>query len=289
MRPGSAFLFLFIAFSAAVADEPKAKEDVKTFYDVVYTNAGGTELKLDVARPASGAGPFPAVLAIHGGGWQHGNKNDMRPVLLQLAREGFVAVSPQYRLAPKERFPAQVYDVKAAVRWVKGHAKEYDLDPEHVGAVGFSAGGHLAMMLGVTGPDDGLDGDAPPEAASSRIQAVVNYFGPTELGAADIPEFSRNLVNEFLGGTAQEKPDAYAQASPLTFVSKGDAPILSFQGTKDPLVPYSQAVKLADAQTKAGVPGRVELLLGLGHGWGGDDLKQTADETFAFFKKHLRP
>jgi acetyl esterase/lipase len=108
--------------------------------------------------------------------------------LQEFAKRGYVAASPQYLFCPKETFPAQVHDVKAAVRWLKGHAKEYKIDPGHVGAVGFSAGEHLSMMLGVTGPNDGLEGEAPGDALSTRIQGVVNYFGPTNLGASDLPD-----------------------------------------------------------------------------------------------------
>jgi acetyl esterase/lipase len=200
-----------------------------------------------------------------------------------------VAISPQYRFCPKETFPAQVHDVKAAVRWLRAHAKDYKVDADRVGALGFSAGGHLALMLGLTGPDDGLEGDAPADAPSSKVQAVVNYFGPTDLAAADIPDISKPLVKDFLGGEPSEKPEAAAKASPLTFVSKDDPPVLTFQGTKDILVPYSQATKLADALTVKGVPGRVELMVGAGHGWQGDEQRRTARETFEFLDKHLKP
>jgi acetyl esterase/lipase len=267
------------------ADPPK----VTTENDIAYTKAGGSELKLDIARPAEGEGPFPVVFVIHGGAWRGGNKNDNRPALADFARHGYVAVSPQYRFCPKETFPAQVHDVKAAVRWVKAHAKDYKADPDHVGAIGFSAGGHLALMLGLTGPSDGLEGEVAEGAPDARVHAVVNYFGPTDLGAKDIPEVTRPLVRDFLGGTPEEKPKEVAQASPLTHVSKGDAPILTFQGTKDPLVPHTQAAKLADAMTAAGVPGRVELLVGASHGWGGDEQKHTRAEALAFFDKYLKP
>ena len=139
-------------------------------------------------------------------------------------RHGYAAISPQYRFCPKEVFPAQVQDVKAAVRWVKTHAKEYDIDPERVGAVGFSAGGHLAMMLGLTGSADGLEGEGSADGPDSRVKAVVNFFGPTDLAAADIPEVSLPLVKDFLGGTAKEKPELAAKASPVTYVTKDDAP-----------------------------------------------------------------
>jgi acetyl esterase/lipase len=265
-----------------------ADEKVTTKNDVTYASPNGTELKLDLAWPGEGEGPFPVVLVIHGGAWRSGNKDQMRPALQDFARRGYVAVSPQYRFCPKETFPAQVHDVKAAVRWLKANAKDYKIDPGHVGAVGFSAGAHLSMMLGLTGPTDGLEGEVAEGAPDSKIHAVVNYFGPTDLAASDIPDVSLPLIKDFLGGTAKDKPKEAAQASPLTFVSKGDAPVLTFQGTKDPLIPHTQAFKLAEAMTAAGVPGRVEVLIGAGHGWGGDDLKRTMVETFAFFDKHLK-
>ena len=275
--------FALIALpEARAADEPKSKVTIAN--DVAYAKAGPAELKLDMARPAEGDGPFPAILVIHGGGWHAGDKKDNRPALAELARRGYVAISPQYRFAPKDLFPAQVHDVKAAVRWLRAHKEEYKIDPDHIGATGFSAGGHLSLMLGVTGPGDGLEGDVPTNAPSSKVQAVVNYFGPTDLAASDLPDVTRPILKEFLG----ETPGLAAKASPLTYVSPGDAPILTFQGTKDPLVPYSQAEKLAEAMTKAGVGGRVEILVGAGHGWGGAEMARTFDETVAFFDKHLK-
>jgi len=280
-----ALIALIAAGTARAADEPK---QVATANDVVYTKVGSTELKLDLARPADGNGPFPAVLVIHGGGWRGGNKADNRPALAEFARRGYVAISPQYRFCPQETFPAQVHDVKAAVRWLRAHKDEYKLDPDHIGSTGFSAGGHLSLMLGVTGPEDGLEGDVPAGAPSSKVQAVVNYFGPTDLAATDIPDVSKPLVTDFIGGTLAEKGDVAAKASPLTHINAGDAPILTFQGTKDPLVPYTQASKLTDAMAKAGVAGRTELILGAGHGWGGEEMARTFDETVAFFDRYLK-
>lgn len=270
---------------SAHADEPQTK----LTENVVYTTVGGKELKLDIVAPAEGNGPFPAVMVIHGGAWRAGNKKDVRPFMIEYAKHGYVAISPQYRFCPQEVFPAQVHDVKAAVRWTRSHAKDLNVDPDHIGATGYSAGGHLALMLGVTGPSDGLEGDVAADAPSSRVQAVVNYFGPTELAAKDIPELSLPLVRDFIGGSATEKPEAAKQASPISFVSKDDAPSLTFQGTKDPLVPHTQAVTLAEAQTKMGVPGRIELMVGAGHGWGGVELKHTTEESMKFFDQYLKP
>jgi acetyl esterase/lipase len=270
---------------ASGAEPPKTA----TEQDIVYTKAGTTELKLDLARPAQGDGPFAAVLVIHGGAWRQGNKADVRPILPQFAQRGFVAISPQYRFCPKDAFPAQVHDVKAAVRWVKVNAKKYKVDPERIGAIGFSAGGHLALMLGLTSPSDGLEGEVSPGSPDSRVKAVVNYFGPTDLAASDIPDICKPWVKDLLGGSPSDKPEAAAKASPLTFVSKDDAPVLTFQGTKDPLVPFSQAIKLAEAMNSAGVPGRVELMVGAQHGWGGPEMERTIGETFSFLTSHLAP
>ena len=274
---------VFVLPSAKATDDPK----LKTERDIVYRKENATELKLDIVSPEKGEGPFPTVLVIHGGAWRSGDKTHVGPVLMDFAQHGYVAVSPQYRFCPKDIFPAQVNDVKAAVRWIKTNAKKYRIDPDRIGAIGFSAGGHLALMLGVTGPNDGLEGDKSAASPDSRIKAVVNYFGPTDLGAKDIPDVSKPLVKDFLGVSAEEKPELAAKASPRSYLSKDDAAILTFQGTKDPLVPFTQAVTLAEAMTAAGVPGRVELLIGAQHGWGGIEMEHTRDQTFRFFDQYL--
>ena len=283
-RLGAIALLGLLASAQAHAADPKTK----LIEDLVYTKVGDRELKLDLIMPADGDGPFPALFVIHGGGWAAGNKKDVRFVMEEAAKRGYVAISPQYRFCPQDIFPAQVHDVKNAVRWAKTHAKEYKINPDKLGATGFSAGGHLSLMLGGTGPDDGLEGDAPAGSPSTQIQAVVNYFGPTDFAATDLPEVTKPIISKFFGGSAQEKPDVAKKASPITYVTKGDAPTLTFQGTKDPLVPHTQATKLADAMTAAGVPGRVELLVGASHGWGGPEMKHTIDETFAFFDRYLK-
>lgn len=292
-RASLAFLSLLSFSLAPLSSDATAQEAPKTQMteDLVYTKVGDQELKLDLARPVDDHKTHPAVLVIHGGAWRAGNKADTRPVLVELAKRGYVAVSPQYRFCPKDTFPAQIHDVKAAVRWLRQNAADYTVDPDRIGAVGFSAGAHLSLMLGVTDDDDGLEGDGvSADAPSSRVQAVVNFFGPTDLGAADLPDASKPLVRDFLGGTPDEKPDLTRQASPVTYATSDDPPILTFQGTKDPLVPHTQAYTLTDALTQAGAKGsRVELLIGAGHGWGGPDLERTMNETFAFFARYLKP
>ena len=262
---------------------------VTTVNDIVYTRAGNTELRLDIAYPSTSTGPRPAVVVLYGGAWRTGNKWGNRLTLAEFARRGYVAISPQYRHCPRYTFPAQVHDVKAAVRWLRSHAVEYDIDVDHIGAMGFSAGGHLSLMLGVTGPDDGLEGEITANAPSSKVQAVVNYFGPSDLLATDVPEVAVNLVKDFLGVRHTDRPDIAAKASPLTYLTRDDAPILTFHGTKDPLVPPSQATKLTEAMTRVGVHGRTEFIIGAGHGWTGQELRRTMTETYAFFDEQLKP
>lgn len=263
-----------------VAAQPTLKENV------VYGTVGGEQLTLHLAQP-QGAGPFPGVLFIHGGGWSGGKKDDHKNEALEAAKRGYVAVTVGYRLAPKSKFPAQVEDVKCAVRWMRAHAAELKLNPKKLGAVGFSAGAHLAMMLGTMEKEDGLDEAGGWAEQSSKVQAVVEFAGPTDL-LAEIPEVSKGILKNFLGGTAEELKDAYRRASPITYVTAGDAPMLLYQGTEDPLVPWQQAQLMAQAMAKAKVPGRVELLLGAGHGWGGTDLQDSVRGMWEFLERNLK-
>ena len=239
-------------FSAVVckADEP-ANGVVEQ--DVVYTKAGADELKLDIARPPGKDGVFPAVLVIHGGGWTGGNKSDVGPIMGQFTKRGYVAVSPQYRLTPRNVFPAQVHDVKAAVRYLKTNAKKYQIDPDRIGAIGFSAGGHLALMLGVTGQRMGSRGSGrwSPRQPRQRRGELFRSDRPDGEGHSDHLSAAGEEFPWWYG--AKTKPDLAAKASPLTYVSKDDAPTLRFreQRPADP----NQAIKLADAMNTAGVSG----------------------------------
>lgn len=278
------------ALLLAVPSRSTAQEtpDVSKTWDIVYASAGDAELRLDLVQPAAAKAPGPAVVVIHGGAWREGDKAENRRLLVDFARRGYVAMSPQYRFAPKDRFPAAVQDVKAAVRWLRANSASLKVDPMRIGAMGFSAGGHLALLLGLTGPADGFDVGVPASAPSSRVQAVVGFYPPVDLAEPGFTDFARGLVKDFLGSTAKEKPELAAKASPITFVDRGDAPVLLFQGTSDELVPESGALRFAQALTRAGVPGRVELLLGAKHGFAGEEYDEAMSEAFGFFARHLK-
>ena len=294
MRLVAILLLLAASFDsgpAALAQDkpdPRPQDDIFFEKDVVYGKGGDEELKLNLGRPKDLAAPAPCVVIIHGGGWAAGNKSQHDPQVVELARKGYVAATVGYRFAPKHVFPAQVEDVKCAVRFLRANADKYRIDKDRIGAVGFSAGAHLSMMLGTMDKDDGLEGEGGNPDQPSKVNAVVAFFGPTDLTSSDWPDRTGKILVSFLGGTRQEKPEVYKRASPITYVNPGDAPMLLIQGTKDGLVPWTQATAMGDALTKAGVTGRVDLILGAHHGgWGGDEVKRTADETWAFFEQFL--
>ncbi len=279
---GSAVLVAAWSARPAQADEPSV--DFQT--GVVYGKVGDDELKLDIASPQGLDHPVPAIIVIHGGGWSAGAREHMSGMAKQAAARGYVAATISYRLAPKHIFPAQVEDAKCAVRWLRANAKERHIDPDKIGAVGMSAGAHLAMMLGAMDPSDGLEGNGGNSDQPSKVQAVVSYVGPANL-VGEYPPVSKHILQTFLGGNPEEKKEECKRASPITYVNKGDAPMLLFYGTKDPLVPVDQAFQMTNALTAAAVPARVELLIGAGHGWGGKEMERTLGETWDFFGKNL--
>jgi acetyl esterase/lipase len=283
---------LTLSFALLVfCSEPlRAEEKVAIDYkpDVTYATVGDEPLQLDIATPQGLDHPVPAIVVIHGGGWMAGKRQDMTPIAKQIAEHGYVAATISYRFAPKHRFPAQIEDVKAAVRYLRAHAKELNIDPERIGAVGVSAGAHLSMMLGLMDPVDGMEGNGGNAEQSSKVQAVVSFVGPVNLARDSYNPAQTQILTAWLGGDPKEKQAECKQASPLTYISKGDAPLLCFFGSKDPLVSYDQAFVIGDALAKAGVPGRVELLMGAGHGWIGPELDRTMSATLSFFDQHLK-
>jgi acetyl esterase/lipase len=284
MRTILVTLILLSTTTAFAADPPA---DVEFIRDITYATVDGTELKLNLSRPKNATGPLPCILVIHGGAWRGGNREGHNDITWRFAQAGYVSATLSYRLVPKHIFPAQVQDVKAATRFLRASADKYNIDKEKLGAVGFSAGAHLSMMLGTMDKSDGLDDVGAHPDQPSKVQCVVSYFGPADFNLP-LPDASRGLVVDFLGGTRDQKQDAYNRASPVTYVSTGDAPTLIFQGTKDPLVPHDQAIAMVEALTKSAVPGRVEFLLGASHGWPNPELNRTVRETFAFFDLHLK-
>jgi dienelactone hydrolase len=205
-----------------------------------------------------------------------------------LAEEGYVAVTVDYRLAPKHPFPACVEDVKAAVRWLRANAGKYQVDPDHIGATGASAGGHLALMLGLTAGVRQFEGTGGNPDQSSRVTCVVNYFGPTDFTRVYGKSKSEPVLVPFLGGNLQKERLRHIQSSPLYWVTPSPAPTLSIQGTEDDHVPHEQAVWITERLRAAGVEASLLSLGGAGHGFTGKDAEMARAAMLAFFAKHLR-
>ena len=265
---------------------------VRAIRDVEYVPGGGRPQTLDVYLPEKPAKqPMPLVVWIHGGGWVAGDKANP-PGLAMIAR-GYAMASINYRFSQEALFPAQIYDCKAAVRYLRSHAKEHGIDPNHFGVWGASAGGHLVALLGTTGDVKELEGDEGVTGVSSRVQCVCDWFGPANfLTFYDHPsifkrEDPNSLINRLFGGEPAVKKELATRASPVFFASKDDPPFLIMHGDKDNLVPVEQSRELDEALRKAGVEVTLTVVPGAGHGFGGPGVAKLARQIDEFFDTHL--
>lgn len=293
-------LFLMLAASLWLLNPlaRSAPAAVPTTPSSVLTNvAYGTDpaQKMDLYLPSGFTGLRPGVILIHGGGWQGGDKNFYTGMGHALAERGFVAFSVNYRLTPKAQYPAQANDVQRAVRWMRSHAADYHLDPARLGALGDSAGGHLSLILGT---QDTLDNADPALAAqSSRVQCVVDFYGPSDLTTAtpDVPQtdgqrYVAQVLHDLLGGPPQQHAALARNASPLFFVGAKSAPTLIITGTADPLVPQDQSERMADALHTAGVEVMLAIMYKQGHGFLNPGDPQTYGAmAYEWFTRHLKP
>ncbi len=264
-------------------------------FGIEYANDGGESLHLDLLLPL-GNGPFPVIVAIHGGGWTSGDRTQT-PAFLQVAR-GYAVAQIDYRLAPAATFPAQIEDCKAAVRWLRANAARYHLDPRAIGVMGFSAGGHLAALLGTSSGAADLEGPQLGNAGySSRVDVVIDYFGPTDLLQVkseapacmpedpDAPDQSPSL---FIGCPIQSCKEKTESANPIHYVSKDDPPVMILHGTADCLVPWQQSLIFYNALRAAGVEAKFLLIPGLTHADPGFLLPPIELQVEEFLDKHLK-
>jgi acetyl esterase/lipase len=292
-------LVLAVCATGTLAAGEAAKPQIATDENVLYREAGGEKLMMDFAYPADTSTKKPAILFIHGGGWRGGNRAAYKNEIRRAAEKGYVAATVSYRLTQADKdgkakvpFPAQVHDVKAAVRYLRENADKYGIDPDRIGATGGSAGGHLSLMLGVTDADDGLEGlegGDDENAPSSRVQAVVNVFGPTDMPRLrETSQGAAPIVATFLAGTPETAAEHYRQASPVTFVSKDDPPTLTIHGRDDKLVPPDQAERLDERMRQVGAVHELLLLDKQGHGFTGEANVRASEAMYRFFDEHLK-
>ena len=287
MKLALAFLLLIVTLCGGA--ELIVPDNVVFERGIEYANPDNQHLQLNLARPKNATGKLPAVLYIHGGGFRAGSREGYNSYCLKLAQRGFVAVTVTYRLAPRYQFPVQVYDVKAAVRWLRANAEKYQIDPERIGVTGGSAGGHLAQFLGVTAGVKAFEGDGGNPKESSRVACVVNQYGPSDFTrsygkSADAAE----VLPLFLGGNLETARQRHILASPLNWVTPDAAPTLILHGTEDKLVAYEQSIWLRDRLQTCGVEVELMTFQGAGHGFKGADAEKAEQATFAFFDNHLQ-
>jgi acetyl esterase/lipase len=245
-----------LAASGWAEDVPAAPaEDFQAERDVVYAVTDGTALHLNLFVPRHGPGPFPLIIWFHGGGWRNGGYGSCPP--LHWGRTDYAFASVEYRLSGVAKFPAQIIDSKAAVRWLRANAAKYRLDGDRIGVWGGSAGGHLVALLGTSGATRRFDaGDNL--ATSSAVQAVCDFYGPTDLLAwGKTTGFEPTVLKEFLGGQILDVPEKVVAASPLTYIGPGMPPFLIVHGAEDRTVPPAQGELLRTALLR--VKGEAEL------------------------------
>lgn len=273
---------------------PKVPPGTTVHLDLTYVENGHERQKLDLYIPTSAAreNRLPLIVWVHGGGWRKGSKSNPR-ALRPLLQQGFAVASINYRLSEHATFPAQIHDCFAAIRYLRTRADEFHYDGERIGAWGSSAGGHLVALMGSGGDVEFLQGELGVTGVSSRVQAVCDWFGPTDLlamneqagsfgkldhNAPDSPE------SKLIGGPIQQQPEKTARASPIAYVSPDDPPYLIMHGDQDPLVPLQQSQLLYEALQKSGVKSELVIVEGAGHGLG---QPEHMNRVIAFFKSQL--
>jgi acetyl esterase/lipase len=247
---------------ALPADQVADPADITVLRDLRYREEASTQWRLDLAMKKDQRGRLrPAIVVIHGGGWLEGDKSSFASRkygvpgnIIDFAELGFVAVTMNYRLSREALFPAALEDCKCAVRWLRAHARDYHLDPKHIGAYGNSAGGHLALLLGMTAKHKGLEGDGPYQDQSSGVQAAVSDSGPLDLLYQYRHQRLKGVVSQFMGGPPEgERTAAYKRASPMLQIGPDTPPLLLLYGGADDQVPIETADEFVFALGRAGL------------------------------------
>lgn len=227
-----------------------------------YVGNGNPRQMLDLYLPETKtAKPRPLVVFVHGGGWETGSKEDSGFLLELIKDRDFAGASINYRLTDEAVWPAQIHDCKAAIRAIRAHAAENQIDPGKIAVFGISAGGHLVSMLGVSGGVKELEGELGPNLTqSSRVTCVLDFCGPSNFltfageGTIINVDDPKTGLSKLIGGTVKEKPEVAKQASPVTYITGDDAPFLIIHGDRDNIVRYAQATEFKAALEKAKVP-----------------------------------
>ena len=278
-------LFLLCDLDTSVWSKNYEYDRIK---NIVYKKLDEVTLKLDVYVP-QGNGPFPAILVVHGGAWRLGSKGQLAIYAKSLAKRGYTCFAINYRLAPKHKSPSQTEDCRDAVRWIRKNASKYKVDPERIGAMGYSAGGHLVSMLATTG----LSKESDPKGVGTKIIAAVAGGAPTDFRTVGQKS---NALSYWFGGNRHEVPESYAADSPNAFVDKDDSPIFFYNGSADllvhpnkhPTVGFRGPMALYESLKKFKVDTDLYIAKGAGH-LAMVFNKKAQNAGYAFLDKHLKP
>ena len=292
-------LVLAVLWSTACFAAPAAPKGAKVERDIQYVPDGDPAQKLDIYVPEKPSDkPLPLVVYIHGGGWHGGSKAGCWSTYL--LPDGYAAASVEYRFSNKAVFPAQIQDCQAAIRWLRANSKKYNIDPNHIGVWGDSAGGHLVALLGTAGGKKAFPPIGGNEDQSDRVQAVCDFYGPADFNtvvgqaaAASVPSVYKfntpsDPYSSLIGARLGEDKAKCDAVSPVHYVSKDNAPILIMHGTNDPHVPYAQSEELAEAMRKAGVDVTLQKFPGAGHGGAVFGKPVVRELIKTFFDKDLK-
>lgn len=266
-----------------------AAETVRHLTDIAYARVAGRTLALDLHLPAAVAHPSLVVYA-HGGAWRDGDKSQYPEFLVE---RGFAVASVDFRSTSEARFPANVQDLKAAVRFLRAHARDYGYRAERIVIAGSSSGAHLATLVGLTNGDARLEGEGAAPGGSSAVQAIVSWYGASNLDTilAQSTPFGVGVrepaLRQLLGGLPEEVPELTRLASPVAHVDKGDPPLLLLHGNQDRQMPVNQLLELEAACRRAGVPVETLILDGAGHGGDAFYSGEAADRVVAFLRRTL--
>lgn len=272
--------------------ENPANHASHTQRNVTYCTVSGVDLKMDIYFPKGTTGVTPLVVYIHGGGWSSGDKSGGAgavdaPALLDA---GFTVASLDYRLAPQYKMPAMIEDVKCAIRSFRAHAGQYNIDPNRIGVWGGSAGGHLVSILGTSDKSAGFDvGEYLDQ--SSRVQAVVDMFGPADFLTFPFSGNSSEIASTVFGTTDLSNP-IFAATSPVTYISADDPPFLILQGDADTTVPLSQSQEFYNKLIASGVDAQLIIVKGGTHGLStpgeSPSRSELTQKIVSFFLKKLK-
>lgn len=285
-------VIIHVSLSFYLRAAPDLPAGARVLRDLSYVTNGHSRQKLDLYLPASPKGPL--IVFIHGGGWFSGTKEQVEGVgLLAL---GYSIASLDYRFSSDAVFPAQIEDCKAAIRWLRAHAREYGYDPQRLGAWGASAGGHLTALLATTGHSREFNVGEHLDQ-SSAILCGIDLFGPADLPAYQPPSNnpmlqrsgSESIFVRLLGGPVEQMLELARKASPVTWVSKNSVPLLIMHGTADPLVPLEQSQRLADKLKAAGVAVTLDVVKDGGHGGPQFMAEDRPQRLMDFLNRYLKP